>query len=136
MFYENNYYRTSDHLLDIEFLFVDLGIQSGWRIYILSNINYQQFSASRSDSVTIIHRLMETDEDMLRKINMFRRNKGMHVSDSATVHYICWLYQINSLEHAREIAKTWAEITAYYIRNGGDFQTIQPKLKRKGIVDL
>ena len=37
---------------------------------------------------------------------------------------------------AREIAKTWSEITAYYIRNGGSFESIQPKLKRKGIIKL
>ena len=35
MLFENNYYRTSDYLLDIEFLFVDLGTSTGWRIYIL-----------------------------------------------------------------------------------------------------
>lgn len=136
MLFENNYYRTSDYLLDIEFLFVDLGTSTGWRIYILSDINYQQFSASRSDSITTIHRLTETNSDILRKINAFQRNKGRTASDSTPVHYICWKYKIDSLERAREIAKTWSEITAYYIRNGGSFEAIQPKLKRKGIIRL
>jgi hypothetical protein len=136
MQFENNYYRTSDYLLDIEFLFVDLGASIGWRIYILSNIDYKQFSASRSDSITTIHRLTETNREMLRKINAFQRNKGRTVSDSTPVHYICWKYKIDSLDRAREIAKTWSEITAYYIRNGGSFESIQPKLKRKGIIRL
>lgn len=133
MLFENNYYRTSDYLLDIEFLFVNLGTP-GWRIYILSEINYKQFSASRSDSVTTIHRLTESNSDMLRKINTFQRNKGRPVADSTPIHYICWKYKIDSLERAREIAKMWSEITAYYIRNGGSFETIQPKLKRTGII--
>ena len=133
MLFENNYYRTSDYLLDIEFLFVNLGTP-GWRIYILSEINYKQFSASRSDSVTTIHRLTESNSDMLRKINTFQRNKGRPGADSTPIHYICWKYKIDSLERAREIAKMWSEITAYYIRNGGSFETIQPKLKRTGII--
>ena len=136
MLFENNYYRTSDHLLDIEFLLVDLGTSTGWRIYILSDIDYKQYSASRSDSITIIHRLTESDSDILRKINAFQRNKGRAASDSTPIHYICWKYKIDSLERAREIAKTWSEITAYYIRNGGSFEAIQPKLKRKGIIRL
>ena len=127
MLFENNYYRTSDCLLDIEFLFIDLGTSTGWRIYILSDIDYKQFSASRSDSITTIHRLTESNSDMLRKINAFQRNKGRTTSDSTP---------IDSLERAREIAKTWSEITAYYIRNGGSFESIQPKLKRKGIIRL
>lgn len=89
MLFENNYYRTSDYLLDIEFLFVDLGTSTGWRIYILSDIDYKQFSASRSDSITTIHRLTESNSDMLRKINTFQRNKGRMASDSTPIHYIC-----------------------------------------------
>lgn len=136
MLFENNYYRTSDYLLDIEFLFVDLGPSTGWRIYILSNIDYKQFSSARSDSITTIHRLTETNSDILKKINIFQRNKGRSVNDTTPVHYICWKYKIDSLERAREIAKTWSEITAYYIRKGGSFESIQPKLKRKGIIIL
>ena len=131
MLFENNYYRTSDYLLDIEFLFVDLGTSTGWRIYILSDIDYKQFSSARSNSVTTIHRLTESNSDMLRKINTFQRSKGRMVDDTTPIHYICWKYYIDSLERAREIAKTWSEITAYYIRNGGNFESIQKKLKRK-----
>ena len=136
MLFENNYYRTSDYLLDIEFLFVDLGTSTGWRIYILSDIDYKQISSSRSDSITTIHRLTESNRDVLRKINTFQRNKGRTVSDFTPIHYICWKHNIDSLERAREIAKTWSEITAYYIRHGGNFESIQPKLKRKGIIRL
>ena len=102
----------------------------------MSDIDYKQFSASRSDCITTIHRFTESNSDMLRKINAFQRNKGRAASDSAPVHYICWKYKIDSLERAREIAKTWSEITAYYIRNGGSFESIQPKLKSKGIIRL
>lgn len=136
MLFENNYYRTSDYLLDIEFLFVDLGTSTGWRIYILSDIDYKQFSSTRSNSVTTIHRLTESNSDILRKINTFQRSKGRMVDDATPIHYICWKYYIDSLGRAREIAKTWSEITAYYIRNGGNFETIQKKLKRKGIISL
>ena len=136
MLYENIYYRTSDRLLDIEFLFVDLGEEIGWRIYILSDIDYKQCSASRSDSITTIHRLTEYNSDILKKINAFQRNKGRTVSDSTHIRYICWKYKIASLDQAHEIAKTWCEITAYYIKHGGSFETIQPKLKKKGIINI
>ena len=36
----------------------------------------------------------------------------------------------------REVAKTWSEITSYYIQHGGSFDTIQPRLKARGIVTL
>ena len=71
MQYENNFYRTSDGLLDVEFLFVDLGGTNGWRAYILTDINYQMFSSNRSTACSTIHRLTEGNNDMKRKIINF-----------------------------------------------------------------
>ncbi len=134
MRYEYNTYKTSDKLLDIPFLFVEIS-PSNWRAYILTDINYKMFSISRSDSITTIHRLTEHDESMQNKIRTFIRNNSIPYSKS-TIHYICWSSKIKSLESMREVAKTWSEITSYYIRNGGSFQTIQPILKTKGIISL
>lgn len=132
MQYENNFYRTSDGLLDVEFLFVDLGGSSGWRAYILTDINYKMFSRTRSTDCSIIHRLTEGNNDMKRKIINFMQMNNV----DRTIYYICWSNPIHNLSDIREVAKTWSEITAYYIRNGGSFGSIQPKLKRRGVISL
>lgn len=133
--YENNFYRTSDGLFDVEFLFVDLG-EEGWRAYILTDLNYREFNRSRSTSAEIIHRLTENNSDLLTKIRNFMQSKGDPVDVNKSIYYICWSSKIYSLEDMREIAKTWSEITAYYIKHGGTFEKIQPILKRKGIIDI
>ena len=56
MKYEHNFYCTRDRLLDIEFLFLDLGQEIGWRTYVLTHINYKQFSKNRSDAHTNVYR--------------------------------------------------------------------------------
>lgn len=136
MQYENNFYRTSDGLLDVEFLFVDLGEASGWRAYILTDINYKMFSRFRSTDCSIIHRLTESNSDMKRKINNFIQMTRQTSDINRTIHYICWSNAIHNLSDMREVAKTWSEITAYYIRNGGSFGSIQPILKQRGIISL
>lgn len=136
MQYENIFYRTSDGLLDVEFLFVDLGGTTRWRAYILTDINYQMFSGSRSTACTTIHRLTESDNDMKRKINDFIQMTRQTYNADRPIYYICWSNPIHDLSDMREVAKTWSEITAYYIRNGGSFDSIQPKLKRRGIISL
>ena len=128
MQYENNFYKTSDGLLDIEFLFVDLGGSTGWRAYILTDINYKMFSKLRSQDCTIIHRLIESNLEMKRAVNNFIRMTRQTGSSDRTIRYICWSKAINNLPDMREVAKTWSEITAYYIRNGGTFTSIQPPL--------
>ena len=136
MQYENNFYRTSDGLLDVEVLFVDLGGTNGWRAYILTDINYQMFSSTRSTACSTIHRLTEGNNDMKRKIiNFMQMTRQMNNADR-TIYYICWSNPIHNLSDMREVAKTWSEITAYYIRNGGSFGSIQPKLKRRGVISL
>lgn len=136
MQYENIFYRTSDGLLDVEFLFVDLGGTTRWRAYILTDINYQMFSGSRSTTCTTIHRLTESDNDMKRKINNFIQMTRQTDNADRTIYYICWSNPIHDLSDMREVAQTWSEITAYYIRNGGSFDSIQPKLKRRGVISM
>ena len=134
MRYEYNTYRTSDKLLDIRFLFVETS-PSNWRAYILTDLNYKQFSTLRSDSITDIHRLTEHDETLKSKVQAFIRNNNVPYNKTI-IHYICWSTTITSLENMREIARTWSEITSQYIRYGGSFQSIQPKLKSKGIISI
>lgn len=134
MRYEFNMYRTSDKFLDIKFLFVEVA-PSDWRAYILTDLNYQRISQERSDSITVIHRLTEHDESLSTKVFAFIRNNNIPYSKQ-TIHYICWSSVVKSLESMREVAKTWSEITAYYIQHGGSFETIQPRLKARGIVTL
>jgi hypothetical protein len=134
--YENNFYRTSDGLLDIEFLFVNLGGSSGWRAYILTDINYHMFSNSRSTSCTDIHRLTEGNNELQRKVRNFMQNTRAGSYSNRTIYYICWSKTIHELDDIREVAKTWSEITAHYIRHGGSFGTIQPALKSRGIITL
>lgn len=121
MKYEHNYYKTSDSLLDIEFLFLDLGPPIGWRGYVLSSIDYKQFSTDRSDIYTDTH--LYIDENMHRYIDA---NKDYP--------YICWTKPIHDLETMHELAVMWSEITAYYIRHGGNFASIQKLLKERGVI--
>ena len=136
MQYENNFYRTSDGLLDIEFLFVDLGAASGWRAYILTDINYKMFSKMRSDGCSVVHRLTESNADMKRKVFNFMRSTREMNGSEPSLRYICWSTAIHDLDTMREVAKTWSEITAYYIRNGGSFGEIQPILKQRGVISF
>lgn len=134
--FENNFYRTSDGLLDIEFLFVNLGGSSGWRAYILTDINYHMFSNSRSTNCTDIHRLTEGNNELQRKVRNFMQNTRAGSYSNRTIYYICWSKTIHNLDDIRAVAKTWSEITAHYIRHGGSFGTIQPTLKSRGIITL
>lgn len=121
MRYEHNFYKTSDGLLDIEFLFLNLGQTIGWRAYVLSHINYKMFSASRSDVYTDTHLYIDA-------------NKHRYIDKGKDYPYICWTKPIHSLETMRALAKMWSEITAYYIRFGGSFPNIQKQLKERGVI--
>lgn len=120
MKYEHNFYCTRDRLLDIEFLFLDLGQGIGWRAYILSHINYKQFSQERSDAHTDTH--LYIDES--------RR----YIDADKDYPYICWTKPIYSLDTMHELAQMWSEITAYYIRYGGRFEDIQHILSEGGVI--
>ena len=123
MKYEHIYYLTKDKSLDIEFLFLDLGPSIGWRAYILSDINYKRVSRLRSDSGGTVHRLKEIAGHR-------------YVNSNRDYYYICWTKPIYSLESIRKLAQMWSEITAYYIKYGGTFDTIQPLLKARGIINM
>ncbi len=135
MRYEHNYYITTDREYDFEFLFVDLGA-TGWRAYIISDINYQEVSSSRSDSCGVVHHLPENDEQMKNLVyDCVESIKGRTVR-RGTLWYICWSTPVRTLEDMREVAKSWSEITAKYIKKGGDFSRIQQELNERGVIDF
>ena len=120
MRYEHNFYCTKDRLLDIEFLFLNLGMKIGWRAYVLSDINYKQFSPERSNAYTDVH----------LSIDISRR----YIDINRDYPYICWTKPIHSLDTMHELAQMWSEITAYYIRYGGRFEEIQRVLSNEGVI--
>ena len=120
MKYEHNFYTTSDRLLDIEFLFLDLGEELGWRGYVLSDINYKQFSKVRSDAYTDTH--------------LYIDERRRYIDPNRDYPYICWTKPIHSLDTMHELAQMWSEITAYYIRHGGEFAEIQQRLSEEGVL--
>lgn len=134
MRYEHNFYLTSDSFLDIEFLFVETS-PNNWKGYILTEINYKKITETRSDSIVDIHRLTEKDEVIKNKVQRFIQANNRPYRNS-TIYHICWSKPITSLEDMREVAKTWSEITSYYIQHGGIFQSIQAQLKSQGIITL
>lgn len=91
-------YITKDRSLNLHFEFHEIS-KNNWRIYILSNINY----GSRSDSSANAHWLYDT---------------------SHNCRYICWNNSLRSLADAKTVASVWSEVTAYYIRHGGNFSDI------------
>ncbi len=121
MKYEHNYYKTSDNLLDIEFLFLDLGHPIGWRAYVLSDINYKLFSKNRSDKYIDTHLYIDT-------------NKHRYIDPNKDYPYICWTKPFYELDGLKNLAAIWSEITAYYIRFGGDFRDIQKALTERGVI--
>lgn len=121
MKYEHNFYKTSDGLLDIEFLFLDLGNKLGWRGYVLNAIDYKQFDPTRSDIYTDTH--LYIDE-----------NKNRYIDNNKDYPYICWTKIIHNLDAMRDLAVMWSEITAYYIRYGGSFESIQNLLEERGVI--
>lgn len=134
MMYEDNFYKTFDGTLDVEFLFVDTGPDNGWRAYIISDINYKRVARNRSDSCSDIHRLTENDSSRLEKIRRFIQSTREGYPQNKPIHYICWTEKIYDLAKMRNVAKAWCEITAYYIKNGGSFERIQATLKSRGLI--
>lgn len=88
-------YRASDGG-DFDFEF-DLRPGGGWRIYVLSRLDY------RGRSTTSVAAHFYTD----------RRGA-----------YICWDSRIDSFRDAQQVAAAWAEATLHYIQTG-DF-TVPP----------
>ena len=121
MKYEHNFYRTRDGSLDIEFLFLDLGNELGWRGYVLNDIDYKAVSQTRSDNYTDTHLYLDS-------------GTNRYVDPDKDYPYICWTKKITSLETMHTLAEMWSEITAYYIKHGGSFEIIERQLRKEGIL--
>ena len=100
-----HYYRSVDGSQYFDFYFYNIGLLRGWRIYIIGHIDY----GNRNASFHSTHRLHD---------------------HSGTYDYICWNRRIASLKDAKRIAALWADTTALYIKNGGNFDTIANQLMR------
>ena len=96
-------YWTSDRSLVVDYVFWDLG-ERGWRIYIISHIDYQ----GRDCSSHAAHWLQDND---------------------SSYPYICWNGNIATLEQAKSVASLWAECTSEYIRSYKSFDNIASQLK-------
>lgn len=96
-------YWTSDRSLVVDYVFWDLG-ERGWRIYIISHIDYQ----GRDCSSHAAHWLQDND---------------------SSYPYICWNGNIATLEQAKSVASLWAECTTEYIRSYKSFDNIASQLK-------
>ena len=103
MDYIRHNYRTSDGSMTVDFLFYNLGLLKGWRIYIISNIDY----GDKNISGHATHR------------NHFPED---------TYPSICWNKRISTLEKARAVASVWADVTALYIKGRGSFDAIARQL--------
>ena len=100
-------YRSSDGSMYFDFYFQNCGLVNGWRIYIISEIDYKDQSACAYAT----HRLHDTRD---------------------TYPYICWDKRIGSIKAAKQIASLWADATSKYISGEGSFDTIVRQLLRNG----
>ena len=104
-------YRSSDGSLYVDFLFWNLSTDGasdharGWRIYIISPIDFKNQNASSGAT----HRLKAPNE---------------------TYPYICWVGEIKTLKQAKAVAALWADCIALYIKGEGNFDTIASRLMR------
>ncbi len=106
MVYERLDYRTSDGSLVIDFFILYCDEQIGWRIYIISNINYKR----RDTSHIITHRNHCVGE---------------------TYDYICWTGKLSTLDKAKAVAALWGDCTAEYIKSNKSFDAIASKLMKR-----
>ena len=106
MVYERLDYRTSDGSLVIDFFFVYDSDARGWRIYIISGLDYK----GRDASGQATHR------------NHF---------DGDTYQSVCWRGRLSTLEEAKAVAALWADCTAQYIKGGGSFDAIAKRLMKR-----
>jgi hypothetical protein len=94
--YQRLSYVTYDRSLEVDFVFWDCGAALGWRVYIITPINY----GIRNTSGHATHRLHYRGD---------------------TYPCICWAGRIATLEQAKAVASLWTDATALYIRHGGSF---------------
>lgn len=115
MRYEHIFYRTRYDRMEIEFLLLETGRTEGWRAYVLTDIDYKRFSKVRSTDWHFTHLLYEADDKR-------------YIDRKKSYPFVCWDQPIRDLAVLKTVAATWAELTAYYIRNGGTFPENQKKL--------
>lgn len=106
MVYERLDYRTSDGSLVIDFFILYCDDEIGWRIYIISDIDYK------------------------------RQNTNGHAThrnhfDGDTYKSICWQGRLNTIEEAKAVAALWGDCTAKYIKGGGSFDSIAARLMKQ-----
>jgi len=122
-------YRTKDGSLRIRFLFIDCGILEGWRAYIMSYVNYRGHSSASA----VVHTIRERSIPMINALNYYVRNYQPEYR-GRNYYYLCRTEKVNSLNKMISIASVWADITSYYVKNGGDYAAIQQKLARDGLL--
>jgi len=88
-------YTTPDGALYADFLYVDGGPSLGWRIYVLSDIDFK--GKDSSFEATLL--MQEADEEY---------------------PYIFWNSPLATLDEARTSASLWADATNIYIQEGGN----------------
>ncbi len=86
-------YQTCIPSLIMDFVFMKVGGNDGWRIYIISDINYKG---------------RQTDGHSTHRLHF----------DGDTYMCICWRGKIKTLREAKAIAALWADTTAIYIASG------------------
>lgn len=121
MKYEHVFYTTKYDNLRIEFLFLYISQEVGWRAYILNDINYKRCTVLRSTDWRFTHRFFEADDQR-------------YIDKNRSYPFVCWTSVVQDLEIMKNVAAVWAELTAYYIRNGGTFAENQPRLAKQGII--
>ena len=121
MKFEHAFYKTKDGSLDIEFMLIDLGDDLGWRAYVMTEINYKQHSRFRSNNYTDTHLYLDN-------------NQHRYIDKTKDFPYVCRVDPIYDIEVMRDVAAAWCEITAYYIKHGGDFASIQRLLQKEGVI--
>ena len=99
-------YTTGDRSLRVDFVFMDCGPAIGWRVYIISSVDYR----GRSSAAYATHRSHDAGE---------------------TYDYICWRGRISTLQQAKAIASLWADTISIYVRSNESFDTIASRLKNK-----
>lgn len=122
-------YRTKDGSLRIRFLFIDCGAAEGWRAYIMSYINYRGHSSASA----AVHTIREYSTNMKNALDHYVRNYQPDYG-GRNYYYLCRTEKVFSLEKMVSIASVWADITSYYVKNGGDYSDIQQKLAREGLL--
>ncbi len=118
---QNEFCCTEDGLLNVSFVFADLGHPNGWRAYIVDAINYKAFSPMRSDRPQCTHTLSEQNDKMKKKIQKLLHRQHRTAGTDDTLYFVECKEKISTLEQLREFVQRWVNATAHYIRYGGMF---------------